>query len=90
MFTSKTGKGKPLHSQTREIIAGVMHFMKQEAEEGTTIPIANYRERVRAATGISKNAYHSIAKEQGKVKFGEKSSFSSFYTDKNKTCTESH
>ncbi|KAJ3655186.1 hypothetical protein Zmor_014323 [Zophobas morio] len=57
MFTSKMGKGKPLHSQTREIIARVMDFMKREAEEGITIPITNYRERVIAATGISINTY---------------------------------
>ena len=76
MFTSKMGRGKPLHSQTREITARVMDFMKREAEEGITIPITNYRERVIAATGISINAYQSIAKEQEKVKSGKKSSFS--------------
>ena len=75
MFASKTGKGRLLRSQTREVIARVIDFMKREAEEGITIPIANFRERVMVATGISKNTFVSISKENKVVKSGDKASF---------------
>jgi polyhydroxyalkanoate synthesis regulator phasin len=82
MFTSKTGKGKILKSQTREVISRVMEFMKKEAEEGVNIPITNFRERIVAATGIAKATYESIERENKMVKSGEKTSFTTPKTAK--------
>lgn len=70
-------KGKVIHSQAREIIANVLHFMRQEAEnQGPIVPLANFKERLLAATKISKTAYRSIVKESKKVQSGESTSFS--------------
>jgi hypothetical protein len=63
-----------LRSQTREIIGRVTDFMKNEAEEGVQIPIANFKERILKATRIGKTAYESIAKEKKKIHSGEKKS----------------
>lgn len=38
--------------------------MKDEARNGTKIPLANYRERVLAATGISKCTYSKITSKE--------------------------
>lgn len=57
-------KGKVIHKQTREVIHNVYKFMKDEARNGTKIPLANYRERVLAATGISKCTYSKITSKE--------------------------
>ncbi|XP_056635190.1 uncharacterized protein LOC130444163 [Diorhabda sublineata] len=44
--------------------------MKKEADEGVTIPLKNYRERVLAATGVSKSTFQKISKEAQKVEWG--------------------
>lgn len=38
--------------------------MKDEARNGTKIPLTNYRERVLAATGISKCTYSKITSKE--------------------------
>ena len=75
MFTLKIGKGRPLRSQTRELIARVIDFMKREAEEAIAIPIANFRVGVMATAGISRNAFVSFSKENEVVNSGEKALF---------------
>jgi hypothetical protein len=46
-------KHRVLHSQTREVVWNVLHFMEQEAEQGSfTIPISKAQERTEAATGV--------------------------------------
>jgi hypothetical protein len=45
--------GKGTHSQTKEVIANVFKFMREEAEKGITIPLANFKQRLITATGIS-------------------------------------
>lgn len=57
-------KGMVISKQTREVIHNVYKFMKDEAQNGTKIPIANYRERVLAATGISKCTYSKITSKE--------------------------
>jgi hypothetical protein len=44
---------KGTHSQTKEVIANVFKFMREEAEKGITIPLANFKQRLITATGIS-------------------------------------
>jgi hypothetical protein len=63
-------------ARKREIIGRVTDFMKNEAEEGVQIPIANFKERILKATGIGKTAYESTAKEKQKIHSGEKNQFS--------------
>lgn len=53
-----------IHRQTREVIHNVFKFMKDEARNGSKIPLANYRERVLAATGISKCTYSKITSKE--------------------------
>lgn len=57
-------KGLVISRQTREVIHNVYKFMKDEAQNGTKIPLANYRERVLAATGISKCTYSKITSKE--------------------------
>ncbi|XP_023014844.2 uncharacterized protein isoform X1 [Leptinotarsa decemlineata] len=57
-------KGMIIHSQAREVINNVFKFMKEEAHNGIKIPIANYRERVLSATGISKCTYSKITTKE--------------------------
>ncbi|RZC22672.1 hypothetical protein BDFB_011000, partial [Asbolus verrucosus] len=66
-------QSKILHSQAREIIANVLTFMKNEAEQFTKT-IANYK-RVMAATGISEKMYKTIVKEAKDVNTGASTSF---------------
>ncbi|XP_056643683.1 uncharacterized protein LOC130449728 [Diorhabda sublineata] len=52
--------------------------MKKEADEGVTIPLKNYRERVLAATGVSRSTFQEISKEAQKVEWrGPSTSFQS-------------
>ncbi|KAF2900859.1 hypothetical protein ILUMI_05326 [Ignelater luminosus] len=46
-------KGQVLHSQARELIAKVISFMKQEAEQGINFSLEKLKDRVLTATGIS-------------------------------------
>jgi hypothetical protein len=64
--------GKIINSQTREVIAKVMKFMKEEATNGIQIPVANFKARVLAATGIGR-----IQKEAQRVAIGEIPKFTS-------------
>ncbi|KAG5882580.1 hypothetical protein JTB14_030129 [Gonioctena quinquepunctata] len=57
-------KGMIIHSQAREVINNVFKFMKEEAQNGLKVPIANYRERVLSATGISKCTYSKITTKE--------------------------
>jgi hypothetical protein len=63
--------GKIINSQPREVIAKVMKFMKEEATNGIQIPVANFKARVLAATGIGENTYRRIQKEAQRVATGE-------------------
>jgi hypothetical protein len=69
--------GKIINSQTREVIAKVMKFMKEEATNGIQIPVANFKARVLAATGIGENTYRRIQKEAQRVAIGEIPKFTS-------------
>ncbi|CAH1987353.1 unnamed protein product [Acanthoscelides obtectus] len=66
MAPKKLLRGRVLHSQSCEIVNNIIKFMKKEAEEGISIPLTNYRDRVLAATGVSKNTYQRICKESKK------------------------
>jgi hypothetical protein len=77
-MASKKGvgiSGKIIHSQVIEVIANVLTFMKEEAANGPIprIPLANFKQRLIAATGISEKMYRKISK--GELSAG--SSFSS-------------
>jgi hypothetical protein len=63
--------GKIINSQTREVIVKVIKFMKEEATNGIQIPVANFKARVLAATGIGENTYRRIQKEAQRVATGE-------------------
>jgi hypothetical protein len=74
-------QGVILHSQAREIVAYVIHFMKKEAEHfgrrnEPLIPMKNFRERIMVATGISRQIYTSVTKESRNVSSGASTSFS--------------
>lgn len=73
-------QGLILHCQAREIVANVIDFMKKEAENyrrcnTPLIPINNFRERVIAATGVSRQMYTSITKESKNIADGVSTSF---------------
>ena len=70
-------RGKAIHSQAREVIANVLQFMKEEAEHGLKIPLANFRERLLAATKISEGTYRKIKSEADGVQTGKTASFTS-------------
>jgi hypothetical protein len=79
-MASKKGvdiSGKIIHSQAIEVIANVLKFMKEEAANGPIprIPLANFKQRLIAATGISDKTYRKISKDSEKSQSG--SSFSS-------------
>lgn len=69
-------KGKILRSQAREIIANVLQFMREEAEHGLKIPLANFKKRLLEATKISDKCYRKIQKEAEDVQTGAAPSFS--------------
>ncbi|KAK4886753.1 hypothetical protein RN001_003024 [Aquatica leii] len=81
-------RGKIIHSQGREIIANVLKFFKQEAENGVTIPLTNFKQRLLAATKISEISYRRISKESDSIERGETSSFSSPRKERPKRCTK--
>lgn len=70
-------KGKVLRSQARELIANVMQFMQEEAEQGLKIPLKNFKERILAATKISESSYRRIQKEAKDIESGKSLTFSS-------------
>lgn len=82
-------KGKVLHSQTREAIANVLDFMKEEAENGITIPLANFKERLLAATKIGDYSYRKIVRESALLKTGQQQTFSSPGKKRNGTSPKS-
>lgn len=66
-LVSKLG-GKVLNSQSREVISNVMDFMKAEADAGSfVIDCKKVRERVQAATGVSKSTQIRISAEKRKI-----------------------
>lgn len=68
MSAKKIGiSGKIIHSQAREVIANVLEFMKKEASGEIAIPVANFKQRLIMATGISEKTYRNICKESIKV-----------------------
>lgn len=69
-------KGKILNSQTREVIANVIHFMRKEAV--TNQPLKDFKkvqERVVLATGVSLSSVQKIAREMKLIEDGECASF---------------
>lgn len=72
-----TVRNKTLRSQSREIVANVHAFMKNEADEGTfLIDLKKVQERVTKATGVSKRSIIRIMKEHKGVCEGLNDSFS--------------
>lgn len=68
----KTGAGKVIHSQGREIISNVYSFMKSEAKNNTlSIPLSNARRRTAAAVGFSERVVTKINSELKKINSGE-------------------
>jgi hypothetical protein len=63
-FKKKVGGSKVLHSQSREIVANVYTFMKQEAEHGGAINLNRVQSRVSQATGVSVSSIKRILKEE--------------------------
>jgi hypothetical protein len=78
-------QGKDLRSQTKEVIANVLQFFKDEAEHGPRIPLTNFKVRLMAATGISERSYRMISKES---KESEPTS-TSFSSPSKRKCPES-
>lgn len=76
----KMGQGYVMHAQAREIVAKVIDFMKNEAENfrrfnQPTIPLTHFRERILTATGISNKMYSTICKEAEAIATGASTSF---------------
>ncbi|KAJ1530633.1 hypothetical protein ONE63_005507 [Megalurothrips usitatus] len=69
--------GKIIQSQSREIVANVLAFMKREAEFGQQIPLRCVTKRVIAATGVSERSIRRIQREAELVFAGGAASFSS-------------
>ncbi|KAK4881538.1 hypothetical protein RN001_004857 [Aquatica leii] len=81
-------RGKIINSQGREIIANVLKFFKQEAENGVTVPLTNFKQRLLAATKFSETSYRRISKVSDSIERGETSSFSSPSKERPKRCTK--
>lgn len=64
-----------MNRQAREIVANVIKFMKEDAD-GPTIPLKNCRERVLAATNISRKTYLQISKEATAIASNTQKKFS--------------
>ena len=77
-------RGKPLRSQTREVIANVLEFMQAEAQSGVQIPLANYKQRLLTATGIGKTSYEKIHSDLRKRQTGSTTAFISPKKPKNR------
>lgn len=72
-----TVRNKTVRSQSREIVANVHAFMKNEADEGTfIIDLKKVQERVSKATGVSKRSVIRIMKEHKGVCEGLNDTFS--------------
>lgn len=68
VVVSKLDGRKVLNSQAREMASKVMDFMKTEADAGTfVIDCKKVRERVQAATGVSKNTQIRISAQKKKI-----------------------
>lgn len=63
---TKLGGRKVIHSQAREVVANVYHFMKREAETNAPINLKKVQERVVQATGVSESTLRRILKEEKK------------------------
>lgn len=69
-------KGKVLNSQTREVIANVIHFMRKEAKNKEPLTdLKKVQERVVLATGVSLSSVKKIVREMQLIEDGECSSF---------------
>ncbi|KAK3930975.1 Syntenin-1 [Frankliniella fusca] len=68
-------QGKVITSQSREIVANVIAFMKREAEFGQQIPLRCVTKRVIAATGVSERSIRRIQREAEVVYSGGAPSF---------------
>lgn len=76
-FNSKL-RGRVINSQSREIIANVIEFMRREGNfNSPSIPFKNVNDRVAAATGVSKNTVVRISGEKKRIDNREISEFSS-------------
>jgi len=65
--TKKIGGSKVIHSQTREVITNVYHFMKREAKLNAPINLKKVQERVVQATGVSKSSLRRILREEKQI-----------------------
>jgi hypothetical protein len=71
-------RGKIVSSQSREVIANVLKFMKKEAAKGAPIiPITSYKQRLMEATGISDRVYRQVCKDMDRIEAGEIATFTS-------------
>ncbi|KAJ3664258.1 hypothetical protein Zmor_008441 [Zophobas morio] len=69
-------RGRIVNSQSREVIANVLRFMKKEATKGApVIPISNYKQRLIEATGISDRVYRQVVKDMELIEAGKLSTF---------------
>lgn len=71
----KTVGGKVLHSQSREILCNLYHFMKREAQEGPIL-LKQVQKRVAEATGVSRSSIQRILKENKTPKSPRQPTFS--------------
>jgi hypothetical protein len=78
-FEKQVGvRGKVVTAQTREVIANVLKFMKKEAENGApVIPITNYKQRLKEATGASERIYKQVVKDMKLIEAGKITAFTS-------------
>ena len=82
---------KTLQGQGMEIIANVLRFMQEAANNKTfTIPLNKVQERVAMATGVSKSVIKEIRKEMQKVEAGTVCSYSTpkRNTNRSRPCTD--
>ena len=67
-------KGKILHSQSREIVANVYDYMKDEAKEKNRFSreyfeeVMKVQKRVAAATGVSHSSVYRILEDRRSMK----------------------
>jgi hypothetical protein len=59
-------KYRVLHSQTREVVCNVLHFVEQDGEQGSfSVPISKAQEKTETATGVNVRSVRRI-KSEGK------------------------
>ncbi|KAG5876616.1 hypothetical protein JTB14_010106 [Gonioctena quinquepunctata] len=69
-------KNKVLSGQSRELVANLIKFMREEAtRKYFIIPVSKVTERVVAALGVSKRSVERISKEMKMVQEVQMSSF---------------